>query len=257
MYGESPCTGNLIGDIWVTVTASTSSQREGREGVMSSEEVSWWFAIYRCTKRLGDRNSRQGHSALATKMIPRQSCKQNTICSWQSLRVPSLYEHMGMPQQQQLLMRAWNTARFSNSLLNFISLFLGVFCFYREGMKWCRVSSALKAASSHYFKLKECQFRSDIKKVIFTMVVVKYWHRLPGEVVGPSKHLRPGWTGLWATNTMSLMSLLIAGGWTGRPWTGLFQLKLFYDYDRVLFRKLIIPVYLLEDSLLNQFWKLE
>lgn len=35
------------------------------------------------------------------------------------------------------------------------------------------------------------------------------------------------------------------------------QLKLFYDYDRVLFRKLIIPVYLLEDSLLSQFWKLE
>lgn len=45
-------------------------------------------------------------------------------------------------------------------------------------MKCCSVSSTPKAASSHYFKLKEGQFRLDIKK-FFTMRVVKYLHRLP------------------------------------------------------------------------------
>lgn len=166
MYGESPCTGNLIGDIWVTVTASTSRQ-EGREGRV------WW-----AQRRWADdllfidalRDSEAGTPGRVTlcfamKMIPRQSCKQNTICSWQSLRVPSLYEHMGMPQQQ-LLMRAWNTAHFSNSLLNFIFLFLGVFCFYRERMKWWCVFSTPKSVSFHYFKLEESWFRLDIKNTI-------------------------------------------------------------------------------------------
>lgn len=53
------------------------------------------------------------------------------------------------------------------------------------------------------------------------------------------------------------MSLLIPGGVGLEDLAQVSQLKLFYDYDRVLFRKLIIPVYLLEDSLLSQFWKLE
>lgn len=46
--------------------------------------------------------------------IPLQSCQQNTIRSWQSLRVPWLYEHVDMPQKQ-LLLRAWNAAHFSNT----------------------------------------------------------------------------------------------------------------------------------------------
>ena len=33
------------------------------------------------------------------------------------------------------------------------------------------------------FKQKEGAFRLDIRKKIFTMGVVKHWHRLPGEVV--------------------------------------------------------------------------
>lgn len=144
MYGESPCTGNLIGDIWVTVTASTSRQ-EGQAGRVWWAQRRWADDLLFIDTPRGSETGTPGRATLpfATKMIPHQSCKQNTICSWQSLRVLSLYEHMGMPQQQ-LLMRAWNTAR---SLLNFIFLFLGVFCFYRERMKCCCMSSTPKAAS--------------------------------------------------------------------------------------------------------------
>ena len=50
------------------------------------------------------------------------------------------------------------------------------------------------------FRLKDGRFRLSIRKKLFTMRVVKPWHRLPIEVADthPWKHSRSGWTGLWA-----------------------------------------------------------
>lgn len=44
-------------------------------------------------------------------------------------------------------------------------------------------------------KLKEMRFRLDRRKKFFTMMVLKQWHKLPGEVVSalPLENSKSGW----------------------------------------------------------------
>jgi len=51
--------------------------------------------------------------------------------------------------------------------------------------------------------MREGRFRLDIKKIFFTMKVVRHWNKWQCS--------RPGWTGLWAT---------WAGGRCPCPWQG-------------------------------------
>ena len=68
----------------------------------------------------------------------------------------------------------------------------------------------------HGFKLKEGRFRLDIRKKFFTVRVVKYWHRLPREVVdAPSLEIfKAGLDGALSNLIKLKMPMLIAGGWT-------------------------------------------
>ena len=42
----------------------------------------------------------------------------------------------------------------------------------------------MRHAKGKWFQLKEGRFRLGIRKKLFTIRVVKHWHRLPREVVG-------------------------------------------------------------------------
>lgn len=50
---------------------------------------------------------------------------------------------------------------------------------------------------------KYSRFKQDIRKKLFTMMVVKHWHRLAteGGDTYPWKRSSPGWIGLWATTS--------------------------------------------------------
>ena len=63
------------------------------------------------------------------------------------------------------------------------------------------------------FKLKEGRFRLDIRKKLFTMRVVKHWHRLPRELVNvPSlKTFQARLDGALSNLIQLKMSLLTAG----------------------------------------------
>ena len=69
------------------------------------------------------------------------------------------------------------------------------------------------------FKLKEWRFRSDVRKKLFPMRVVRPWHRLPREMVdAPSlETFMVGLDGALSNLIQLKTSLLLAGGWTGWP----------------------------------------
>ena len=64
------------------------------------------------------------------------------------------------------------------------------------------------------FNLKEGRFRLDIRKKVFTVRVVKHWHRLPREVVNaPSlETFKARLDGALSNLIWLKVSLLIAGG---------------------------------------------
>jgi len=51
------------------------------------------------------------------------------------------------------------------------------------------------------FKLKESRFSLDIRKMSFTVGLVRQWNRLPSDVVGAHRWRLPrrGWIRSWAT----------------------------------------------------------
>jgi len=73
------------------------------------------------------------------------------------------------------------------------------------------------------FKLKEDRFRLDIRKMFFTMRVVKHWHRLPREVVdAPSlETFKARLDGALSNLIWLKMLLLIAGGLDQMTFKGL------------------------------------
>ena len=67
---------------------------------------------------------------------------------------------------------------------------------------------------SNGFKLREGRFRLDTKKKLFTIRVVKPWHRLPREMMeAPSLEMfKIGLDGALSNLSWLKMSLLTAGG---------------------------------------------
>lgn len=140
--------GASVGEMWVRVTAPAKRQA-----------AEWGNA--RCSRRWADdllfidvgRGSETGAAGRAAprssvKKIPLQSCQRNTICHWQSLRVPWLYEHVDMPQKQ-LLLRAWNAAHFSNT---------DTAEFYLSVPWWLQVFFTVKDWNDALYPLQQEQF---------------------------------------------------------------------------------------------------
>ena len=68
------------------------------------------------------------------------------------------------------------------------------------------------------FKLKEGRLWLDIWKKSFTVREVRWWNRLPREVVDahPRRHSSSGWMGLWAPD-LAVGPCSLRGSWTRGP----------------------------------------
>jgi len=84
---------------------------------------------------------------------------------------------------------------------------------------------------SNGFKLKEGRFRLDIRKKLFTMRVVKHWHRLPREAVdAPSQETSKARLDEALSNLIKLKIPLLTAGRLGYMTSkGPFQPKAFHD----------------------------
>lgn len=126
MQGESPCAGKLIGEIWVTVTAS--ARRQAVKWSMRWAQRRWIDDLLFIDAPRGSETGSPGRAPLqlALEMIPCQSCKRNTVWSWHSLGVPWLCEHVDVPQEQLLVWEPEIQLGLAvQTLLRFICLFFG------------------------------------------------------------------------------------------------------------------------------------
>jgi len=84
---------------------------------------------------------------------------------------------------------------------------------YKKDGDRCFSSACCNRTRGNDFKLKEGQFRLDVRKNYFTMRVVKHWIRLPREVVDspPLETFKVRLDGALSNLIQLKMSLLIVG----------------------------------------------
>jgi len=89
------------------------------------------------------------------------------------------------------------------------------------------------------FKWKEGRFRLDIRKMCFTVTVVRLWHRLPGEVVVSHSWWHSDQAG-WALSTGGAVDVPVhCRGLDQMAFRDSFHVRWFCDYVKSLFNWLL------------------